>query len=119
MNKNLVFTLVALFVQLMAFFITRLFYTSSEQTFFLYCLLGLVGVGSAILFVKSKPSQFIGRFMIATTVQMLSALSIIAATVYLKIPESFKQALLFILCFVIHLLLQSVYLVHQTRKHTN
>lgn len=119
MNKKWAFTGAAVTLQLVLHFTIQLFYTGSLSQFFLICLLGIALVGSGILFLKAKEDQFVGRFMIATTVQMLSALSIIAAIVYLKVQDSFKQALLFIFCFIGHLVLQSVYLVRQSKNGAN
>lgn len=54
--------------------------------------------------------------MLATTVQMVSAMAIMAALVFMKVPDTVRQVLLFLSSFVLHLILQSIYLILRTRK---
>jgi hypothetical protein len=78
--------------------------------------LAVLLVGSFIVLFKLKPDQFVGRFMIATTVQMLAALSFILALSYKKIPDSFELALGLLVSFILGLAWQSAYLIKKVNK---
>jgi len=75
-------------------------------------------LGAPILALQYKDGQFVGRFMIATTLQMLSVLSVIMAIAYVKIPYALGHAMALLCYFVIHLVLQSAYLIHFSKHHS-
>lgn len=77
-------------------------------------VLGLLFVLGTVIIVpsfKKDPDQLIGRFMILTTVQLLSVLALFGAFVYVKIP-SFKVSLFHcLILFVLLMAIQSAFLV--------
>jgi hypothetical protein len=66
----------------------------------------LIGPG-----LDKDPENFVNRFLILTTVQLLAAMSILAALAYVKMPDMRTVALQFISIFVILLAVQSFLLV--------
>lgn len=66
----------------------------------------LIGPG-----LDKEPENFVNRFLILTTVQLLAAMSILAALAYVKMPDMRTVALQFISVFVILLAIQSFFLV--------
>ncbi len=68
-------------------------------------------IGALILFLNYKKEQFVGRFMIATTFQMMAMLAIILALSYKKIPDALLNAMLLLGYFLILLIVQSIALV--------
>ena len=66
----------------------------------------LIGPG-----LDKAPDNFVNRFLILTTVQLLAAMSILAALAYVNISDMRTVALQFISIFVILLAIQSFLLV--------
>lgn len=79
---------------------------------FIY-LLGILIVAPGF---KQSPERFVGRFMILTTVQMLSAMSILLAFVYSKQQEVKTLIFHFVCIFVILLIIQSILLIKINNK---
>jgi len=63
------------------------------------------------------PDVFVNRFLILTTVQMLAMLALLAALVYVKIPDMRGVGFHSISVFVILLGIQSVLLIRQVNKN--
>lgn len=76
-------------------------------------LLGILIISPGL---NKSPENFVMRFLILTTVQMLSVLSVILALVYTKYPEAKTMGfhLIFIFCFL--LATQSVLLIRINGK---
>lgn len=67
--------------------------------------------------IRKSAEQFVMKFMILTTVQLLSALSIIAAVIYTKQPQARHLAFNILAFFVALLIIQSVLLVIGLNKN--
>jgi len=76
-------------------------------------LLVVFGLGAILIGpgLDKDPENFVNRFLILTTVQLLGAMSILAALAYLKMPDMRIIALQFISVFIILLGVQSFFLV--------
>ncbi len=78
----------------------------------------LYGVGSILIFpaFSKPPDQFVSRFMILTTIQLLLTLFMMAFLVYKKV-YILKTTLLHFLCvFVILLIVQSALLIRFSNR---
>ena len=71
----------------------------------------LIGPG-----LDKDPDNFVNRFLILTTVQLLASMSALAALVFMKTPDVRRAALQFIAVFVILLAIQSFFLVKGVKK---
>lgn len=80
--------------------------------FFIYAV-GIVVIAPGL---DKKPENFVGRFLILTTVQLLAAMAVLAALAYVKHPEMRSLSLHFISAFVLVLAVQSVLLVQLVNK---
>lgn len=67
--------------------------------------------------LNKSPENFVGRFLILTTVQMLSVLSVILALVYTKYPEAKTMGFHLISIFCTLLAIQSVLLIRINGKN--
>jgi hypothetical protein len=65
---------------------------------------------------RKTSEQFVGRFMILTTVQLLSIMSIIAAVLYTKQPQGRHLTFNIMAVFVAMLAIQTVLLISGLRK---
>lgn len=65
---------------------------------------------------KRADSEFIGRFMILTTIQFLEVLSLITFFIFKNVPKFRMQAFHIIGLFVVLLAIQSVLLIRQVKK---
>ena len=76
-------------------------------------LLVVFGLGAMLIGpgLDKDPENFVNRFLILTTVQLLGAMSILAALAYMKMPDMRIIALQFISVFIILLGVQSFFLV--------
>ena len=72
----------------------------------------LIGPG-----LDKDPENFVNRFLILTTVQLLAAMSILAALAYVKMTDMKTIALQFISLFVVLLVIQSFLLVKGVKNH--
>lgn len=70
----------------------------------------LAGMLSTGLSDLSDPTKFVGKFLVLTTVQFLSVLSILAAIVYVKYPDRTLHIYHLIGLFFSLLTIQSVFL---------
>lgn len=80
--------------------------------FFIYAV-GIVVIAPGL---DKNPENFVGRFLILTTVQLLAAMSVLAALAYVKSPQMRELSLHFISAFVIVLGIQSFLLVKWVNK---
>ena len=81
--------------------------------FFLF-LLGIILIAPAL---QKDPKNFVGKFLILTTVQMLSIMSVFAAIVFVKF-QSLQFVILHTLAFFVALMIiQSVLLVKLVNKN--
>lgn len=60
---------------------------------------------------KKEEGGFVGSFLILTTVQMLSTLSVLGAFVYTQVPQFREISLQLISVFIILLIVQSIFLI--------
>lgn len=60
---------------------------------------------------KKEDGGFVGSFLILTTVQMLSTLSVLGAFVYTQVPQFREISLQLISVFIILLIVQSIFLI--------
>lgn len=60
---------------------------------------------------KKEEGGFVGSFLILTTIQMLSTLSVLGAFVYTKVPQFREISLQLISVFIILLIVQSIFLI--------
>ncbi len=76
-------------------------------------LLLVFGLGAILIGpgLDKDPENFVNRFLILTTIQLLGAMSILAALAYMKMPDMRIIALQFISVFIILLGVQSFFLV--------
>lgn len=75
--------------------------------------LGIIVIAPGL---DKDPENFVGRFLILTTVQLLAAMSVLAALAYVKSPQMRELSLHFISAFVIVLGVQSFLLVKWVNK---
>ena len=61
--------------------------------------------------LKKEKEAFVGSFLILTTLQMLSVMSVLGAFVYVKIPGFREVSLQMVSVFVIILIVQSYFLI--------
>jgi hypothetical protein len=76
-------------------------------------VLGIIVIAPGL---DKNPENFVGRFLILTTVQLLAAMSVLAALAYVKNPQMRELSLHFISAFVIVLGVQSFLLVKWVNK---
>ncbi len=79
-----------------------------------FALLFIFSLGVPIVSVglkKKEEGGFVGSFLILTTVQMLSALSVLGAFVYTQVPQFREISLQLISVFIILLIVQSIFLI--------
>lgn len=84
-----------------------------EIVLFVIYSLGIIVIAPGL---DKNPENFVGRFLILTTVQLLAAMSVLAALAYVQIPEMRTLSLHFISAFVIVLGIQSFLLVKWVNK---
>ncbi len=84
-----------------------------EITLFVIYVLGIVVIAPGL---DKKPENFVGRFLVLTTVQLLAAMSVLAALAYVKVPEMRELSLHFISAFVVALGIQSYLLITLVNK---
>lgn len=60
---------------------------------------------------KKEEGGFVGSFLILTTIQMLSTLSVLGAFVYTKVPQFREISLQLVSVFIILLIVQSIFLI--------
>ena len=117
MNKIFRFLSLSILLQLIVFILMKMMTNLQDiPSLLLSFNLVIILIGAAVLFVKAKKEQFVGRFMIATTFQMLSVLSVILAFAYKKIDRSFEIALWLLVFFLVHLIYQSIELALQSKR---
>jgi hypothetical protein len=75
-------------------------------------LIGTIIVAPAL---EKEPKNFVGSFLILTTVKMISILFVFAAVVYTKIENVKLIVLHALLVFVIILIFQSILLIKSTK----
>ncbi len=82
-------------------------------------LLLIFGGGMLIIApgLNRTAENFVGRFLILTTVQMLSALSVIAAIVYKKVEMARPMGFHLIVVFLVLLTIQSVLLIRLANRN--
>ncbi len=61
--------------------------------------------------LEIEPKNFVGRFLVLTTAQMLSALAIFAAIVFVKFPNFQTVVLHTLVVFVLLMVIQSILLL--------
>ena len=79
-----------------------------------FALLFIFSLGVPIVSVglkKKEEGGFVGSFLILTTVQMLSTLSVLGAFVYTQVPQFREISLQLISVFIILLIVQSIFLI--------
>ena len=79
-----------------------------ETALFVIYVLGIVVIAPGL---DKNPENFVGRFLVLTTVQLLAAMSVLAALAYVKVPEMRELSLHFISAFVVALGIQSYLLI--------
>ena len=91
------------------------FFDGTFKTIVVLDVLLFVVFGAGAILVSpgldKEPENFVNRFLILTTVQLLAAMSMLAALAYLKMPDMRTVALQFVAVFVVLLALQSFFLV--------
>jgi hypothetical protein len=88
-------------------------YLILDAFLFLIFLLGGLIIGPGL---DKRPENFVNRFLILTTLQLLSAMSVLATLVFMKTLDVRRAALQFIAVFVILLAIQSFFLVKSIKK---
>lgn len=88
-------------------------FISLEIVLFVIYVLGIIVIAPGL---DKNPENFVGRFLILTTVQLLAAMSVLAALAYVKNPQMRELSLHFISAFVIVLGVQSFLLVKWVNK---
>ena len=88
-------------------------FISLEIVLFVIYALGIILIAPGL---DKNPENFVGRFLILTTVQLLAAMSVLAALAYVKNPQMRELSLHFISAFVIVLGVQSFLLVKWVNK---
>lgn len=66
--------------------------------------------------LKKNPENFVGRFMILTTIQLLAVLSVLLAITYVKIPNVKIVSFHIISVFVLLMFFQSFLLINEANK---
>ncbi len=84
-----------------------------EIVLFVIYGLGIIVIAPGL---DKNPENFVGRFLVLTTVQLLAAMSVLAAMAYVKVPEMRELSLHFISAFVLALGIQSYLLVRWVNK---
>lgn len=83
-------------------------------------ILFVTGISALILYAKTYDAEkFTARFLIATTVQFISFLSMVAALVFKKIPELKYWSLSAVALFVTILIIQTTLLLIFLRSNVN
>jgi hypothetical protein len=117
LQKLVRFLLIAFTAQTIIYFIVK---ALAPQLIFINLLFGfsitIILIGALILFLKAKQDQFVGRFMLATTFQMIAVLSLVLAFSYKKTVDALPHALWLLAFFITHLIYQSLYLIRQSKK---
>ena len=67
--------------------------------------------------IKNNPKNFVNRFLVLTTVQLLAVLSILVAVTYLKIPDYKIIVFHIISIFIILMLIQSFLLIKESNRN--
>lgn len=88
-------------------------FISLEAVLFVIYALGIIVIAPGL---DKNPDNFVGRFLILTTVQLLAAMSVLAALAFTKVPEMRALSLHFISAFVAVLGVQSFLLVKWVNK---
>lgn len=88
-------------------------FISLEIVLFVIYALGIIVIAPGL---DKNPENFVGRFLILTTIQLLAAMSVLAALAYVQVPEMRSLSLHFISVFVIVLGIQSFLLVKWVNK---
>lgn len=88
-------------------------FISLEIVLFVIYALGIIVIAPGL---DKAPENFAGRFLILTTVQLLAAMSVLAALAYVKNPQMRELSLHFISAFVLVLGVQSYLLVKWVNK---
>ena len=83
---------------------------------FALLLIFLIGIPVVLFGLKKEAESFVGSFLILTTIQMLSAMSTIAAFIFTKIPGYRELSIQYMLMFIIILGIQSIFLINVVRN---
>lgn len=114
----LIFLVVSLILYYQAVFMEWLTIEWDHATIIVGVILAIFILGTLIISpgLNKSPENFVGRFLILTTVQMLSVLSVILALVYTKFPEARTMGFHLITIFCFLLAVQSVLLIRINGK---
>ncbi len=110
---TIVLTLHSLFVFIDVFTVNFSKFIILQMALFVIYALGIIVIAPGL---DKNPDNFVGRFLILTTIQLLSAMSVLAGLAYIKAPEMRELSLHFISVFVIVLGIQSFLLVKWVNK---
>lgn len=88
-------------------------FISLEIVLFVIYVLGIVVIAPGL---DKKPENFVGRFLILTTVQLIAAMAVLAVMAYVKLPNMRSLSLHFISAFIVLLGVQSYLLIKLVNK---
>ena len=109
----LVLSLHSLLVFFQVFGVSFSKFISLEIVLLVIYALGVLVIAPGL---DKNPENFVGRFLILTTIQLIAAMSVLAALAYAKVPEMRSLSLHFISAFVLVLGVQSYLLVKWINK---
>ena len=109
----LVLSLHSLLVFFQVFGVSFSKFISLEIVLLVIYALGVLVIAPGL---DKNPENFVGRFLILTTIQLIAAMSVLAALAYAKVPEMRSLSLHFISAFVLVLGVQSYLLVRWINK---
>lgn len=117
----IVFLISAIFTLVVDLFFCKSYFTTLpfRGLLILDCVLFfLFVVGTVIIApgLEKEPKNFVGRFLILTTVQMLSVLAVFAAVIFVKFPNAKIIVLHSLAVFVLLMVLQSYLLLKNLKK---
>ncbi|MFT7343735.1 MAG: hypothetical protein ACI9XP_000310 [Lentimonas sp.] len=73
-------------------------------------------VTHCILYIGQKSTNFVNRFLLLTTFQILAVLTFVSAVVYLKLPEMRPLSYTLLSCFIPGMLIQGGFLIALLKK---
>jgi hypothetical protein len=118
-NKNLIFNWLMVIFPILIYLLVVFLGLLKIQVFLAYFCAGIVGfIYSLSVFIlhfktSNKPEEFVSRYLIMTTVQLLSFLSIITAIIYTDKPRILVYHTLFL--FLILLIFQTAGLLYKRK----
>lgn len=111
------FVVVLVHIALIYFDIFRVNFKMALKLDLILFIIFSMGMQIIVPGIKKDPKNFVNRFLVLTTVQLLAVLSVLVAVTYAKIPDYKTIVFHIISVFIILMLIQSFLLIKESNRN--